>query len=518
MRISVALLGLVWPLLTASTVLGQDKPIANAVRLAKSQQANKATTAPELFALNGIEKANPTALSPNQVIHKLTLKPDALASIWREQREFLEISIPTANGTVDLELIPSNIFAPGFKVTTATHDSTATVDINKTHYYHGILKDNPNSVVSLAISEDDITAMIFDSTGNRVLAHKRDKAAPPTEYALYDEKAVMTETKAFGCGVVDGGASNSIAVNELITKDANVKSSCPRFVGIYIETDYGLYQYHSNNLTALRNYIGILFNQVAAIYRNESIEIRLTQIGSWTSVDPYTESSVFGRLAQFERYWQSRNNGFSGQLAHLINGGSPDYTAGGVASSFNGLFDKSTAYSFTDLNSSKTVNTYPAYSRSVVVVAHELGHNIGSPHTHSCSWLGGPIDNCAPQEGTCSPGLRPATGGGTIMSYCDQDNTSPGISLQNGFGTQPGNLIRNSVAQAYLPTNGSVQSGDWTSSTTWACGQMPSVIDDVLINASHAVQLNTSGNAKSLNIEGTLNLNTTNSSININNN
>ena len=155
MRISVALLGLVWPLLTASTVLGQDKPLANAVKLAKSQQANKATTAPDLFALNGIEKANPTALSPNQVIHKLTLKPNALARVWQEKREFLEISIPTANSTVDLELIPSNIFAPGFKVTTATADSTATVDINKTHYYHGILKNNPNSVVSVAIAEDD---------------------------------------------------------------------------------------------------------------------------------------------------------------------------------------------------------------------------------------------------------------------------------------------------------------------------------------------------------------------------
>ncbi|MCY7358722.1 MAG: hypothetical protein LH609_14945, partial [Rudanella sp.] len=112
----------------------------------------------------------------------------------------------------------------------------------------------------------------------------------------------------------------------------------------------------------------------------------------------------------------------------------------------------------------------------------------------------------------------PAAGGGTIMSYCDQNDTLPGINLQNGFGIQPGNLIRNSVAKADLPSNDSVQSGDWVSTTTWACGQIPTVIDDPFINVSHSVQLNTIGNAKSLTIDGTLNLNTTNSILNITNN
>ncbi len=58
-----------------------------------------------------------------------------------------------------------------------------------------------------------------------------------------------------------------------------------------------------------------------------------------------------------------------------------------------------------------------------------VGHNVGSPHTHSCNWVadpaygftGGGIDDCGVSSGlkclysccSCSSG-----GFGTIMSYC----------------------------------------------------------------------------------------------------
>ncbi|MBA4850814.1 T9SS type A sorting domain-containing protein [Emticicia sp. BO119] len=59
---------------------------------------------------------------------------------------------------------------------------------------------------------------------------------------------------------------------------------------------------------------------------------------------------------------------------------------------------------------------------NVSVIAHELGHNFGSPHTQSCNWPGGAIDFCYPVEGPCYENsidyIR-----GTIMSYCQKELT-----------------------------------------------------------------------------------------------
>ncbi|MDP4851578.1 MAG: hypothetical protein NWR22_00230, partial [Saprospiraceae bacterium] len=85
-------------------------------------------------------------------------------------------------------------------------------------------------------------------------------------------------------------------------------------------------------------------------------------------------------------------------------------------------------------------------------MAHELGHTLGSSHTHACVWNGNntAIDGCYSTEGGCNSFGLPAAGG-TIMSYCHLRRV--GINFSLGFGVQPGNVIRNTIAQASCLTN-----------------------------------------------------------------
>ncbi|MEL6276587.1 MAG: M57 family metalloprotease, partial [Bacteroidota bacterium] len=187
------------------------------------------------------------------------------------------------------------------------------------------------------------------------------------------------------------------------------------------------------------NYVTGAFNESITLYANENLAMAISEIFAWTNPSPYSSSSSSGMLSDF----QAATGGFNGDLAHLVS-----YQAsGGIAAGFSGICNNNPDNSkcFSSIGSS--FSTVPTYSYTVMVITHEMGHLIGSRHTHACVWNGNgtAIDGCSGQtEGSCPlPGNPP--NGGTIMSYCHIAN---GINFNEGFGPQPGAVIRNTVANA----------------------------------------------------------------------
>lgn len=133
-------------------------------------------------------------------------------------------------------------------------------------------------------------------------------------------------------------------------------------------------------------------------------------------------------------------------------------------------------------------SNYPEYSWSVLVMAHEFGHLFGSYHTHACAWNGNntAIDGCVePENNACSRPPIPANGG-TIMSYCHQQ--AVGINFNLGFGLQPGNVIRNSVATStslnsiiisgpeLVTTTGKTYTLNNATASSWSCSSNLQII------------------------------------------
>ncbi|RME92173.1 MAG: T9SS C-terminal target domain-containing protein [Bacteroidetes bacterium] len=372
-----------------------------------------------------------TELSDGLVVQ---LSTSAINRLQQEQPEVVNLQIPLPElGLQTVTLIPSNILRSDFVLLTSSGQA---INYQPGLYYHGILDDDPNSLVAISIFDKEIHGLISTNTGNYVIG-KLDQSAEAT-HLIYNDRHLLGDWE-LGCEMADDG--EVYKASQLEFDHTKAVGDCIR---LYIEIDDDIVTDKGGAVPAT-NYITGLFNESITLYANENLEMGISEILAWDTPAPYSGSTSSAMLDSY----QANTGAFNGDLSHLVS-----YQAsGGIAAGFSGICnsnpDNSKCFSSIDA----TYATVPTYSWSVMVVTHEMGHLIGSRHTHACVWNGNgtAIDGCYTTEGSCSrPGIP--SNGGTIMSYCHLQ--SVGINLNNGFGPQPGNVIRNTVANAScLPAN-----------------------------------------------------------------
>lgn len=224
-----------------------------------------------------------------------------------------------------------------------------------------------------------------------------------------------------------------------------------------IETDYQLYQ-KFNSTPALTNYVTQLIAAVSDQYfQDVQTTLSIAYLGVYTTAaDPWTTQDTGGDsgsvLNAFRAAWAPNNWPVSANLAHFISGAN---LGGGVA--YVGVLCNSTYGFGVSGNISGTVNwgswtgAPGNFTWDFVVVAHELGHNFGSAHTHSfCP----PLDQCA--TGTCVTSTVCTRG--TIMSYCHVCGGMSNIDLR--FHPVCANVMRQTVNSSCLSSTG-LPAGDW---------------------------------------------------------
>ena len=372
----------------------------------------------------------------------LQLDANQLGTALKKQSRAFIFQIPQKDGKpLQVYLEKQNILTDDFTVT----DQNGVVQpYTPGDYFTGYVIDrqtvDETSIAALSIVDNEVMAMMSVNGKNLVLGALKDGQNKKTaEYVLYDDHNLQlhngftcgTDPKKHGKGSPDTGISS------------NEKSAGSNIVRVQFEADNQMYQDFGSDIANVSNYITGLFNMVATIYHNEHIVTQISRIVVWNVADPY--NIVAGtNSGDVLNAFRARKNlmGITGDLAHLLS--TKPLGHGGIAwvdvlcHSETGL---RTAYS----NISASYNNFPLYSWTIDVVTHEMGHNLGTWHTHDCVW--GPannqaLDNCFATSGGCAPGPAPVNGG-TIMSYCHL--TAAGKNFNLGFGPQPGNLIRSKV-------------------------------------------------------------------------
>ncbi len=377
-------------------------------------------------------------------MEKVSLLPDALNSVITDEPATMELEIPSVNNsTVILQLAEVNILTSDFNVGTKSSSGTKGFNYKAGVFYRGIIKGDENSTATISFFQNEMIGVFSNSEGTFTVGKLNDESE---DYVIYNS------TKSNYHPVMNCETDDSNYQIELNSIDRGV--GCKE-VSVYFECDYQMYLDKGSDVTNVVNYVTGLFGQVATMYANENIVVTLQSVYVWTVSDPFVSYSTASSL--LSPFASSHSPFTTANLGHFLS----TRSIGGGVAWLNVLCSQYSNFAVSGIYNS--YNTVPTYSWSVEVISHEMGHNFGSPHTHSCSWTGGALDDCGPTagyptEGGCANGPTPV-GGGTVMSYCHLVS-GVGINFNNGFGIQPGDLIRaRTIAANCVNAVGTVPTG-----------------------------------------------------------
>ena len=385
----------------------------------------------------------------DQNLFKAIVKKDAVAERVVSDAQYLEISalatqrllteatpairlqLPYGTEVLELELIQARVCTEDFVISTSGEDPKNTTLTGK--HFRGMIAGDASSLCAISVYEDDVMGFVSsERLGNLVLGKLQNPGNVST-YILYCDRNFKVALPAMKCETSTEGAPKPEPGKLSGQHEGDNPPHCLRS---FIEMDYNHYL-DKGSVQATVNYALGLYNQVATLYANESIYTYVSEVYVWITDDGYDYNNPYGSSGIVMGQFLNNRVFFNGDVANLL-GLVSGVNLGGISAGIAGFCPPGTAkHTFTHIFDA--YENVPVYSWSVFAFTHELGHILGSWHTDDCVWNGNntAIDNCAP---TSCGGSLP-TNGGTIMSYCHLV-PGVGINFNNGFGQQPGDVIR----------------------------------------------------------------------------
>jgi hypothetical protein len=346
----------------------------------------------------------------------------------------------------DVVLTRYEIYAPGAKVFVVDGQGEHEVPRSRLAFFSGTAEGDSDLRVFAAVDPDTRSLNGFSQTRDDLyelhplsdlpsLAGLAKTAGSGRHLVALPEvfRAERGESPEFTCGQ-DGAPLSFLEERDRVqqmAEDGSVFASAISTLHtatVAVDTDNELLSIKfGDNLTTATNYIASLIASMTVIYERDAL-VRLLQGTTYlrpsSSPDPYNDTASgnasVSKLQEFSNIWNTTYASVPRAVAMMLSG----KQAGGGASGIAWVNTLCSKYYGTSFSQVYTSGTTPSFG-DVLVVAHELGHNFGSPHTHCYAT---PVDNCFNTEGGCYSGPKSCPASqtingvtnvtGTLMSYC----------------------------------------------------------------------------------------------------
>lgn len=318
--------------------------------------------------------------------------------------------VPLSQPTpVDLELTRSWVFASHARIDVVGRRGRVRVlPVPREKTFVGRTTGDPASWAAVIVGRSTLRGVV--ATRGRVFRLVSRAGG------LVTEELALAAGAPLGCGA-DGDRAASGGASD--TRLVPLEAGSPVQADLAIDTDHELWAVFERDVPAVNLIVDLVAATNAVYQRETGVHFRIGYLRLWrTPADPWTANTAETQLYELRRHWLDPASalgsvGGAMDTIHLVSGRGivrSDDHFGGIA--FVDTLCSPNRFGLTRAAPWGQLNVAGA----ILTLAHELGHTMGSPHTHCYE---PPIDRCWARESgpRCYRGPEEQVTG-TIMSYC----------------------------------------------------------------------------------------------------
>lgn len=327
-----------------------------------------------------------------------------------DARRLVRLPLPEG-GSLDLDMTRFSVVTPETRFVVAGPDGQTDIAPPDVVTLRGTVSGDPASTAYLALGADGHANGYIESAGRHLVISSLRIAqgvrAGGTDITLHEAATAFAvpEFEEF-CGVATPSEPHGEAAGP---RGSTTDIRGPKLARVAIEGDQEYVGLFGGDAFAAEAYVVDLMGAVGNIYyRDLNVSLVLTFVRLWPAGgEPFEATDIY----TLYDYYTNNEPWFNYNYVHLFSG-RRDTGYGGIA------FVGGTCQGFAYGISAFMLGAFPSPVEAphlgnwdVIVVAHEMGHNSGTYHTH---------DGYTPVIDNCGNGVPSR---GTIMSYC---HTFPG--------------------------------------------------------------------------------------------